>query len=195
MGYYYFECGLKQISIICLPLLITQAAFTLILTFTKVEKGYGTMLTPELAAIILLIVSVLLLIAIPILDGSERFSKYISLRYILVAVTLIMALGCVLDFSHLAESSRNIVLMGGVILVGLFVVVRSLEKMKLGGKKIEISVEKGDTKASATLQGEQTQTAKNLNDNKAAENKESTDVNGVSSEAMSCAVDECGGEK
>ena len=63
----------------------------------------GTMLTPELAAIILLAVCVLLLIVIPILDGSKRLSKYISLRYTMVAIALIMALGCVLDFSHLAE--------------------------------------------------------------------------------------------
>ena len=114
-----------------------------------------TMLTPGIAAIILIAVCILLLIVIPILDGSRRFSKFISLRYTLVAVALIMALGCILDFSHLTESSRNIVLMGGVILVGLFVAVRSLEKLKLGGKKIEFLVEKGDVKASATLQGEQ----------------------------------------
>jgi protein-S-isoprenylcysteine O-methyltransferase Ste14 len=114
------------------------------------------MLTPELASIILLGVSVLLLIVIPLLDGSERFSKYISLRYILVAVSLIMALGCILDFSHLSESSRNIVLMGGLILVGVFVAVRSLEKLKLGGKTIELSIEKGNTKVSTTLHGETT---------------------------------------
>lgn len=122
------------------------------------------MLTPELASIILLGVFVLLLIVIPLLDGSERFSKYISLRYILVAVSLIMALGCILDFSHLSESSRNIVLMGGLILVGVFVAVRSLEKLKLGGKTIELSIEKGNTKVSTTLHGETTPFANNKSD-------------------------------
>lgn len=110
------------------------------------------MLTPNLAAIILLVACVLLLMIIPLLDGSKRFAKYISLRYTLVALSLIMALGCVLDFSHLAESSRNIVLTGGLILVGLFVVVRSLEKMKLGNKVIEFSAEKGDIKLDAKVQ-------------------------------------------
>lgn len=109
------------------------------------------MLTPHVAAIILLIVCVVLLIIIPLLDGSERFGKFISLRYTLVALSLIMALGCILDFSHLSESSRNIVLMGGMILVGLFVLVRSLEKMKLGGKVINVSAQKGDIKLSASL--------------------------------------------
>lgn len=112
------------------------------------------MLTPQIAAVILLAVCVLLLIVIPALDGSKKFAKYISLRYTLVSVALIMALGCVLDFSHLAERSRNIVLMGGLILVGLFVVLRSLEKLKLGGKSIELTAEKGDAKITASLHGE-----------------------------------------
>lgn len=110
-----------------------------------------TMLTPHVAAIILLATVVLLLIVIPLLDGSEKFGKFISLRYTLVALSLIMALGCILDFSHLSESSRNIVLMGGMILVGIFVLVRSLEKMKLGGKVISVSAQKGDIKLSASL--------------------------------------------
>ena len=165
----------------------------------------GTMLTPELAAIILLAVCALLLIVIPILDGSKRFSKYISLRYTLVAVALIMALGCVLDFSHLAESSRNIVLMGGLILVGLFVAVRSLEKMKLGGKKIEFSIEKGDAKMSTTLHGDPSPIAKKLkSDDKVAENKKededfepsgSIDIECLPSELMNCVEDERGGEE
>lgn len=110
------------------------------------------MLTPTVAALILVAVTLLLLILIPVLDGSEKFHQYISLRYTLVAVSLIMALGCVLDFSHLTESSRNIVLAGGLVLVGLFVVVRSLEKMKLGNKVINLSAEKGDIKVTANLQ-------------------------------------------
>lgn len=110
------------------------------------------MLTPTVAALILVAVTLLLLILIPVLDGSEKFHQYISLRYTLVAVSLIMALGCVLDFSHLNESSRNIVLAGGLVLVGLFVVVRSLEKMKLGNKVINLSAEKGDIKITANLQ-------------------------------------------
>lgn len=110
------------------------------------------MLTPTVAAIILLVACIVLLIVIPMLDGSEKFHKFISLRYTLVALTLIMALGCILDFSHLSESSRNIVLMGGMVLVGLFVLVRSLEKMKLGKKTIDVSAAKGDIKLSAKIQ-------------------------------------------
>ena len=137
----------------------------------------GTMLTPELAAIILLAVCVLLLIVIPILDGSKRLSKYISLRYTMVAIALIMALGCVLDFSHLAESSRNIVLTGGLILVGVFVAVRTIEK--------------DGTKMSTTLHGEHSPTdKKQKTDNKTPESKkkdkDSTDDEHVDSDLTSC---------
>ena len=118
------------------------------------------MLTPFASTIILIAASILLLIVIPLLDGSRMFGRFISLRYTLVSLSLIMALGCILDFSHLSESSRNIVLMGGVILVGLFVVVRSLEKLKIGGKTISVSAQKGDAKITTTINGERSPLAK-----------------------------------
>lgn len=123
------------------------------------------MLTPTVAALILIAVTLLLLILIPLLDGSKKFHQYISLRYTLVALSLIMALGCILDFSHLTESSRNIVLGGGLGLVGLFVIVRSLEKMKLGNKVIDVSAEKGDIKVTAKLQNKGTETEVPENEN------------------------------
>ena len=69
-----------------------------------------------------------------------------------------MALGCVLDFSHLNESSRNIALSGGLALIGLFVIMRSLEKCKLGPRTLEIEVHKGDCCASAKLHSDKKDT-------------------------------------
>lgn len=109
------------------------------------------MISPIITTIIMILMVIFLLVVIPLLDASAKLGKYISLRYTLVAVCLIMALGCVLDFSHLIESSRNIVLGGGFILVGLFVVVRSLEKVKLGARSFEVEVHKGELGASAKL--------------------------------------------
>ena len=109
------------------------------------------MIEPSFATLIILTMGILLMFVIPFLDSSKRFGKYISLRYTLVVVTTLMALGCVLDFSHLAESSRNITITGGLVLVGIFVLVRSLEKLKLGGRTFEIKVSKGDTTAEAKL--------------------------------------------
>ena len=116
------------------------------------------MITPSWATIAIIASALFLLVIIPLLDGSHRFGKYISLRYTLVVVALTMALGCILDFSHLLESSRNIVLTGALVLTGLFVVVRSLEKCKLGtklaNKKIELEVSKGDTSLKTTIENE-----------------------------------------
>lgn len=101
-----------------------------------------------------------------------------------------MALGCVLDFSHLAESSRNIVLTGGLILVGVFVAVRTIEKMKLGGKTIEISIEKDGTKMSTTLHGEHSPAdKKSKTDGKTSESKKK-DKDHVDSDIASCVEDE-----
>lgn len=135
-----------------------------------------SMLTPEMSAIILLIVSVVLLIVIPLLDGSKRFARYVSLRYTLVTVALIMSLGCVLDFSHLNDSSRNIALMGGLILVGIFVAVRSLEKLKIGNKIIEVSAEMGDKKLTTKLQNKDSG-IKESSDNKNDEPQKEEDTN------------------
>lgn len=116
------------------------------------------MIAPSLATIAIIASALFLLVIIPLLDGSHRFGKYISLRYTLVVVALTMALGCILDFSHLVESSRNIVLAGGFALAGLFVVVRSLEKCKLGAKlmnrKIELEVAKGDASIKTKIESE-----------------------------------------
>lgn len=143
---------------------------------SKVNKQ---MLEPNFATAILLVACILLLIVVPIMDGSKRFGKYISLRYTLVAVALIMSLGCILDFSHLSDHSRDIVLLGGLILVGVFIILRSCEKMKLGGKTIELSAGKGDAKITATITGEKSPLSKK---NEESENVEQVDAEDLRSE-------------
>ena len=118
------------------------------------------MVTPEIATLVLMGLTVLLLVIIPLLDGSKHFGRYISLRYTMVAVAMLMAVGCVLDFSHLMESSRNITITGGLVLAGLFVIVRSLEKVKIGGKSIELEAHKGDIGASAKIKDKDTNDVK-----------------------------------
>jgi hypothetical protein len=88
-----------------------------------------------------------------------------------------MSLGCILDFSHLNDSSRNIALMGGLILVGVFVAVRSLEKLKIGNKVIEISAEMGDKKLTTKLQNKSSvveESPDNKSDKKDESSKEDT---------------------
>lgn len=146
---------------------------------SKVSKQ---MLEPNFATAILLVACILLLIVVPIMDGSKRFGKYVSLRYTLVAVSLIMSLGCILDFSHLADHSRDIILLGGLILVGMFIILRSCEKMKLGGKTIELSAGKGDAKITATITGEKSPLSKNNKKNEESENVEQVDAEDLRSE-------------
>ena len=131
------------------------------------------MVTPVFATIAIAVAVLLTIVIIPILDGTPKFQKYISLRYTLVAISLIMALGCILDFSHLAESSRNIVLTGAMVLVGIFVIVRSLEKLKLGNKVIDVCVEKDGIKAKAKIENKDPQTnTKQAQENKETESKQ-----------------------
>ena len=131
------------------------------------------MVTPVFATVVVAVSVLLTIVIIPILDGTQKFQKYISLRYTLVAISLIMALGCILDFSHLAESSRNIVLMGAMVLVGIFIIVRSLEKLKLGNKVIDVCVEKDGIKAKAKIENKDTQTnTKQAQENKETESKQ-----------------------
>lgn len=123
------------------------------------------MIEPSIATILVCVFALFLLIIIPLLDGSKRFGRFISLRYTITAVMISMMLGCVLDFSHLVESSRNIVLYGAIIISGIFIIVRTLDKIKLGGKHIEISAEKGDAKITTTITGEKSPLNKEKNDN------------------------------
>ena len=109
------------------------------------------MITPVSATIIICVLGFFLMFIIPVLDASKRFGKFISLRYTLIVITTLMALGCVLDFSHLTEKARVITISGGLALVGIFILVRSLEKIKLGSRTFEIKVHKGDTSAEAKL--------------------------------------------
>ena len=124
------------------------------------------MIEPSFATLIMLVIGLLLLFVIPLLDASKKFGKFISLRYTLIVITTIMAIGCILDFSHLNESSRNITLAGGLSLIGLFVIVRSLEKCKLGARTFELEIHKGDCGASAKLHKE------SKDDNKDSEKKD-----------------------
>ena len=123
------------------------------------------MIEPSIATILVCVFALFLLIIIPILDGSKRFGRFISLRYTITAVMISLMLGCVLDFSHLVESSRNIVLYGTIIISGIFIIVRTLDKIKLGGKYIEISAEKGDAKITTTITGEKSPISKENKDN------------------------------
>lgn len=108
------------------------------------------MLSPNIAIWILVGFIVLFAVVLPILN--IKFSQYISLRWMCLVVILALLVGVVVDFVGLDDTSRHIVILGGVVIAGLYVLARSLEKALyngwLGKGSIKLSAEKGDLKGS-----------------------------------------------
>ena len=113
------------------------------------------MITPDIAMWILIGLAVLLLIVIPLLDSTEKFSKIISMRWTCTAVILIMMVAVIVDFEHLSDETRNLILKGGLVVVGAFILLRSIEKVLLKGylKNIDFqgTIQKGDVQATVSL--------------------------------------------
>lgn len=87
------------------------------------------MLSPENTTIVILGIFVLYAVIIPILDKCKWFKNFISLRWLTVLLYLTAMIAVILDFSHLQTETRNIVIIGSIILSAIFVLVRSLEKI------------------------------------------------------------------
>ena len=105
-------------------------------------------------AIIMLSFMVLFGIVLPIMDKSKKFGKFVSLRFAVLVVFLSMAVGVVLDFSHLENNIRLVIIAGTLIIGGLFILIRTWEKAAANGwsigiKKIEAS--KGDAKVTVDV--------------------------------------------
>ena len=113
------------------------------------------MITPSLALWILTGMTVLLVVVIPLLDSTAKLSSIISFRWTCVAVLLILMVAVVLDFDHLSDNTRDIILQGGLIIVGSFLLMRTVEKIIMKGflknTVFHGTIQKGDIKASVDL--------------------------------------------
>lgn len=113
------------------------------------------MISANLALWILVGFIVVLAIAIPLLDSVEKFSKFISLRWTCVSVILLIMVGVIINFNHLSDNTRDIVIRGGLIVVGVFLVLRTMEKVLskgwLRGINVKGTIQKGDLKATAEI--------------------------------------------
>lgn len=106
------------------------------------------------AAFIMLAFMVLFGVVLPIMDKSKMFGKFVSLRFAVLVVFLSMAVGVVLDFSHLENNIRLVLIAGTLIIGGIFILIRTWEKAaskgwSIGIKKIEAS--KGDAKVTVDV--------------------------------------------
>lgn len=113
------------------------------------------MISASIALWVLVGLAVVLAVIIPILDSVSKFSSFISLRWSCVAIILLIMVGVVVDFTHLSDNTRDIVIRGGLIVVGIFIGLRTLEKILymgwLKGINLKGTVQKGDIKASAEI--------------------------------------------
>lgn len=116
------------------------------------------MATPNLALLILSCLAIVLAIVIPLLNAIPKLSSLISMRWTCVAVVLLIMVGVVVDFGTLADSTRDIALTGGFVIVGGYLLMRTAEKIIsngwLKGLNIRGTVAKGDIQASVELKRE-----------------------------------------
>ena len=87
---------------------------------------------------------------LPILDKIPKVKSIISFRWSIVVIYSAMCLGVLIDFEHLDNAVRFLVVLGGILLSSIFIFVRSYEKASVNNWKIphaRASVSKGDVSA------------------------------------------------
>lgn len=107
------------------------------------------MITPQMAVYVLLILAFLLAVIIPVLNAIPKLSDFISYRWLCVTIILLLMVGVVIDFENLADGTRDIVLTGGMIIVGAYLLFRTSEKVLyngwLKGVNLKTEIKKGET--------------------------------------------------
>lgn len=112
------------------------------------------MISPTFATIILVSFLVVFGVILPVLN--VKLPDYISYRWLCIVVVLAILIGAVIDFDGLEDFSRHVVLIGGLVIVGLYIFLRSWEKAKAKGWAIgTISVEKDGKKITGKYEDKQ----------------------------------------
>ena len=102
------------------------------------------MISPLSATIIMVTFILIFGVGVPILN--KKVPKYISYRWCVIVVALALLIGAVVDFEVLSDEARKIVLVGGLVIAGVYVVLRTIEKVLANGwlKGASIEATKGD---------------------------------------------------
>lgn len=102
------------------------------------------MISPLPATIIMVTFILIFGVGVPILN--KKVPKYISYRWCVIVVALALLIGAVIDFEVLSDEARKIVLVGGLVIAGVYVVLRTIEKVLANGwlKGASIEATKGD---------------------------------------------------
>ena len=107
------------------------------------------------ATLILLSFIAAFAILVPVLN--IKLPKFISYRWCVVVVALALLIGAVVDFQALSDEARRVIIVGGLVIAGSYVVLRTAEKALangwLHGARIEankgdlsVSIQSGDDK-------------------------------------------------
>lgn len=112
------------------------------------------MISPTFATILIIAFVIVFGILLPALD--KKAPKYISYRWCVVVVILALLIGAVVDFNALSDDARHIILTGGLIIVGVYVGLRTLEKILANGwhRGASVTASKGDIKVEIKAEGE-----------------------------------------
>jgi hypothetical protein len=112
------------------------------------------MIDPVWATVIIIAFIIIFGVGIPVLN--IKASKFVSYRWCVVVVVLALLVGATIDFEVLSDESRKIILLGGIIIAGLYVVLRTIEKVLSKGwlKGASIEAKKGDIEVKLSSQKE-----------------------------------------
>lgn len=108
------------------------------------------MINPTPAVLIVVGFILVFGVAVPVLN--KKAPKYISYRWCVVVVLLALLIGAVIDFGDLNDTARQIVLVGGLVVSGLYVLLRTIEKALANGwlNGAQIEAKKGDISVKVT---------------------------------------------
>ena len=113
------------------------------------------MTDPILAIIILCALITILIVLVPILDAIPALTRFVSFRWVCVSIVLVLMVGVIIDFKELSDSTRDLTITGGMIIVGGFLLLKTLEKILyngwLKGVNLKGSIEKGELKGNAEI--------------------------------------------
>ena len=106
------------------------------------------MINPNIATVIIVGLIIIFGVILPVLD--IKFPKFISYRWCVMVVVMALTVGAVVDFRLLSDEARRIVLIGGLVIAGAYIVLRTFEKAIANGwlHGANIKIQKGDASAS-----------------------------------------------
>ncbi len=108
------------------------------------------MITPFWATIIIVTFILIFGVGVPILN--RKAPKYISYRWCVIVVVLALLIGVIIDFEVLSDDARKVVLIGGLVIAGVYVLLRTIEKVLANGwlRGATIEAKKGDIEVKLT---------------------------------------------